>query len=276
MALVTRLGALYAAFVLALLLGGAVIVVNIYDSGSRAVPQWMDAVRPGALSAAHSFLNTQCETCHTPQRGITADTCVLCHANNEALLARQSTAFHATIGDCRGCHVEHQGPLRPVLMNHEVLAAIGEVRAAPSALTLSLSERALSTLRRMAGTPARRADESLDCFSCHSNRNPHQDGSPSGSSGAATSGTVGSLFGRDCAACHVTKTWKIAGYKHPSPRSTECAQCHQAPPSHFMMHFEMVSKMVAGQEHARVEQCFLCHQTDAWNSIKGVGWYKHH
>ncbi len=28
-----------------------------------------------------------------------------------------------------------------------------------------------------------------------------------------------------------------------------------------MMHFEMVSKTVARQEHAQVNQCFLCHRT---------------
>jgi hypothetical protein len=38
----------------------------------------------------------------------------------------------------------------------------------------------------------------------------------------------------------------------------------------------MISMTVAGQPHARVEQCFLCHQTTAWNDIKRVGWYKHH
>ena len=43
-----------------------------------------------------------------------------------------------------------------------------------------------------------------------------------------------------------------------------------------MMHFRMVSAKVAGQPHAAVRQCFLCHQTTAWNDIKGVGWYKHH
>lgn len=272
----SRLGTLYAVVALALLLGGAAIVVNVYDSGSGAAPRWMDAVRPGALSTAHSFLDSQCEACHKPQRGITAASCVLCHASNETLLARQSTTFHATIGDCRGCHVEHQGPKRPVSMDHQILAALGgalSVPAMPS--TASLSDRVLSSLRRLAATPPRRAEDSLDCFSCHSNRNPHHDGSPA-ASGAAASGSVGSLFGRECAACHTAQSWKIDAYKHPSPRSTECAQCHQAPPSHFMMHFEMVSKRVAGQEHARVEQCVLCHQTDAWNSIKGVGWYKHH
>ena len=99
----------------------------------------------------------------------------------------------------------------------------------------------------------------LDCNSCHQNRDPHR-----------------GLMGRECAECHQTNSWKIAGFLHPSPQSQECAQCHQAPPSHYMMHFEMMSKMVAGQMHAKVEQCFMCHQTDSWNNIKGVGWYKHH
>lgn len=43
-----------------------------------------------------------------------------------------------------------------------------------------------------------------------------------------------------------------------------------------MMRFEMMDKGVTGQKNARVEQCFLCHQTDAFNDIKGVGWFKMH
>ena len=41
--------------------------------------------------------------------GVMADKCIVCHANAQALLATQPTAFHATIGVCRGCHVEHLG-----------------------------------------------------------------------------------------------------------------------------------------------------------------------
>lgn len=43
-----------------------------------------------------------------------------------------------------------------------------------------------------------------------------------------------------------------------------------------MEHFSMISMKVAGIEHADVSQCFLCHKTNSWNDIKGVGWYKHH
>jgi hypothetical protein len=43
-----------------------------------------------------------------------------------------------------------------------------------------------------------------------------------------------------------------------------------------MMHFKMISMSIARMEKAEVNQCFLCHQTTAWNDIKGVGYYKHH
>jgi hypothetical protein len=108
----------------------------------------------------------------------------------------------------------------------------------------------------------------LDCKTCHSTKDKH----------------VG-LFGSECASCHATTQWTLAEFQHPSADSVDCAQCHQAPPSHYMMHFDMVSKKVARQEDARVSQCcgvaqvnqcFRCHQSTSWNDIKGVGWYKHH
>jgi len=43
-----------------------------------------------------------------------------------------------------------------------------------------------------------------------------------------------------------------------------------------MEHFRMIDQAICGQPNAKVNQCFLCHQTTAWNDIKGVGFYKHH
>ncbi|MDB5370055.1 MAG: hypothetical protein JWP20_1613, partial [Roseomonas sp.] len=94
---------------------------------------------------------------------------------------------------------------------------------------------------------------SLDCVGCHVNRDRHQ-----------------TLFGSDCQSCHNVDAWTIATFVHPSPSSQDCVQCHQAPPSHYMMHFQMMSQPMAMQPSARVEQCFLCHQTDAWNQIRNV------
>lgn len=210
-----------------------VVPVAVYRSESDAVPAWMAAVRPGPLSQSHAFLSNKCESCHTPNKGVAAAKCITCHASAPELMMKPATAFHANVGECRGCHVEHQGvSKRPIKMDHAVLERVA---------------------RKTGGRPV-----ALDCQSCHVFKDRHQ-----------------KFFGEECATCHVTSTWKIARFLHPSPRSTECAQCHKPPPSHSMMHFKMVSQRVAGQR-APVEQCYACHTTDSWNNIKNVGRYDHH
>ena len=82
---------------------------------------------PGALSRAHRFLEHDCSACHTRIKGPDATSCITCHADNEPLLNTQSTAFHASIKSCGGCHVEHQGlDARPMLMDHTVLVKIAK------------------------------------------------------------------------------------------------------------------------------------------------------
>lgn len=201
---------------------------------------WEEASAPGRLSASHVFLEKDCATCHTPVRGVQSGSCGTCHADNAALLQRQPTAFHADIGTCTGCHLEHQGGVRmPTRMDHALL--VSEVGKAGGLV------------------PSRTGDEALNCANCHATKDRHQ-----------------GFLGPDCAQCHGTEQWKVAGFRHPSPRSPDCAQCHKPPPSHNMGHFPMMSARIARQPGAEVRQCFLCHQTTSWNDIKGAGWVKHH
>jgi hypothetical protein len=236
-----------------ILLAAAALAGGIAAWAARTTPAersaaWHGAVSPGPLSAGHAFLNERCSACHKPNRGVDASNCIVCHANDQNLLQRQPTAFHANIRSCVECHVEHEPAAgRVTRMDHAALARIGARR---------LGNIAARQPARAAMTPD---ESSLNCAVCHANQDRHR-----------------GLFGTDCVQCHGTSAWTIAEYRHPSPTSTSCAQCHQAPPSHYMMHFEMVSMTIAHQEHARVDQCYLCHQTNDWNDIKNVGWYKHH
>jgi hypothetical protein len=210
------------------------------DSVARTL--WRKVVVPGELSRSHAFLANNCAACHTAVKGIEPAQCIACHADNSALLQRQPTAFHARIQTCGDCHVEHQGGARmPTTMEHAALA-----RVRPHEPPASHAH--------MGADPSK-----LNCTSCHATKDRHQ-----------------GFFGKDCAKCHAVTQWSIATFRHPSPRSTECAQCHQAPPSHNMMHFSMMSARIADQPNARVDQCFLCHQTTVWNDIKGVGRIKVH
>lgn len=191
-------------------------------------------VSPGPLSAVHAALEPTCTSCHTPYERIRGAACVRCHALADRLLAQERTRFHAYVGSCVECHVEHAGrDVKPTRMDHDALARL-------------LTER----------TPQLR-DRPLACAGCHGVEDRHR-----------------RTLGEDCARCHATETWLVAGYQHPSPRSRACNRCHAAPPSHFMEHF-MMSRLWAGHDVA-VEQCYACHQPTAWNDIVDRGWIKHH
>ena len=84
------------------------------------------SVNPGALSAAHANLTGDCQACHTPVMGVDTAKCILCHANNDSILQRQPTAFHASVGTCKECHLEHQGlDANLSEMDHSLLTSIG-------------------------------------------------------------------------------------------------------------------------------------------------------
>jgi len=251
----------------------------IYWSRSTGDPQGRNAavnnlqrmVSPGALSAAHTHLENNCSACHTPVKGAEPLNCISCHANETDLLQRQPTAFHADISSCVECHKEHQGlDTRPTQMNHDGLVDIGlrqldgaeagsEQRLAVARLMAYLDQSGTETSPITHNPHISQASATLDCISCHKNDDRHF-----------------GLFGNNCMQCHGTEKWTIPEFLHPSSTSMDCAQCHQAPPSHYMKHFNKISQTVAGKPHARVDQCYTCHQTTSWPDIKNVGWYRHH
>ena len=256
--------------ILLVIAGGAAATLSVLHF-PRAQAAARSAVRPGELSQPHAFLGNNCAACHTPVKGVEAKNCVVCHADNKSLLQRQPSAFHATIGECASCHLEHQGRVpRTTEMDHEALARIAAKKVVRETASPAGTEDRTDVLTWILGqakkpvanpnyphvTPA---EGTLNCAVCHSTKDPHRE-----------------LFGSDCASCHGTTKWTLPEFRHPSPASQSCAQCHQAPPSHYMMHFKMISMSIARMGKAEVSQCFLCHQTTSWNDIKGVGFYKHH
>lgn len=242
------------------------------ESAFKQSVTWQRMTEPGALSAAHAHLENNCAACHTSVKGVEPSNCIVCHANNESLLQRQPTSFHASISSCQECHLEHRGRgQRPTNMEHTALTRIGlrqlKSNIPPDSEGRQLADQLADWVSKSQlnsdGSPPHAhitSEESvLNCASCHSIDDHHF-----------------KLFGQDCAQCHATDRWTIPEFRHPSATSMDCAQCHQAPPSHYMMHFKMISARVAGKPHARVDQCFECHQTTSWNDILGTGWYKHH
>ncbi len=240
------------------------------DKTARAVflpASWQHTVLPGEFSKAHAFLESNCAACHTPNKGVEAKNCIVCHADNKTVLQRQSSAFHADIAACTACHLEHQGRVPSTTkMDHVALAQIGfkQLKNEPQQAGVDVEQ----IKRWLANTTAapqpalthlQPEEALLNCATCHQTKDRHR-----------------GLFGTDCAQCHGTTKWTLPEFRHPSSASQSGAQCHQAPPSHYMMHFQMIDQAICKQPNAKVNQCFLCHQTTSWNDIKGIGFYKHH
>ncbi|MBN8549603.1 MAG: hypothetical protein J0M12_09835 [Deltaproteobacteria bacterium] len=234
---------------------------------------WLVSVKPGELSKYHANLENNCTECHAPNRGVIREQCVTCHAAQTEILKKQNTSFHSSITSCTGCHFEHQGKEASITrMDHTHLALTATEmlkNGTPKSGNVELGVADFFQAARKAyhGIDAA-IEKSLNCSSCHANQDRHR-----------------SLFGSDCSSCHETIKWSLSSFRHPLPTSRDCSQCHQAPPSHYMMHFEMISKKVAstGADQnsgccgsVKVTQCYACHQTTSWNDIKGIGWYKHH
>lgn len=268
----TLRSAFLVAFAVFIVLGGVAYLATghaVWNTRSlTSAANWQRMANPGALSRAHAFLDHNCASCHTPVEGVAAANCIACHAGDLDVLQRQPTAFHSDVGNCVACHQEHRGfDARPTEMDHSALARIGlrQIEANPN--VAGESAQLAAWLRGKGGASASLGPHArltageaiLDCAACHATKDRHF-----------------GLFGTNCASCHATAAWTIAEFRHPSAASLDCAQCHQAPPSHYMEHFHMISMKVAGKPHAKVSECYTCHQTTSWNDIKNVGFYKHH
>lgn len=256
-----------------ILLIASVAVASHFFHSPDSFPNidWESTVSPGDLSAGHAFLEDDCEGCHTPITGVTRENCVMCHANDTHIIQRQPTEFHVDVAQCATCHQEHKGKLASISqMDHEALADIGllmlpdpsvpfdEGEAAQAFLTQLLSDNKMPD-PLFVHPDASSKESLLNCASCHQNDDRHF-----------------GLFGGDCVQCHSTTQWSLPEFSHPSNQSKDCNQCHEAPPSHYMQHFKMISATVAGEHKAKVEECYACHQSTSWNDIKRAGWYKHH
>ncbi|MEH6712980.1 cytochrome c3 family protein [Paraglaciecola polaris] len=260
-------------FWLAMALIAIVALISHFVHSPDSIPDvnWESAVSPGDLSAAHAFMETDCLGCHTPATGVTRDNCVVCHANDTHILQRQPTAFHADVAECASCHKEHKGKLASISqMDHEALVNVGlnmlpdpNVPFDEGTATLAFLESLLANSRKpdpiFVHPDVMPKEALLSCPACHSNDDRHF-----------------GLFGKDCVQCHSTRQWTLPEFIHPSNQSLDCNQCHEAPPSHYMQHFKMISAQVAGELNAKVEECYACHQSTSWNDIKRAGWYKHH
>jgi len=192
-----------------------------------------------------------CHDCHADDiTTFTTDSCSNCHRQMDPVF----TQVHLTTfgPDCLACHdgVDHYGDD----FDHNQFAF---------PLTGKHTEVSCSGCHQNAHTIADLQSASQDCFSCHSQDEPHE-----------------GQFGTDCAACHSTDGWSPASFDHKLSNfpltgahvNVACEGCHTS------RQFQGLSAVCVTCHtepvfHAGLfgTDCAACHSTTAWSPAQFNG-----
>jgi Class III cytochrome C family len=213
---------------------------------------------PGPLGRAHAELDSKCDKCHVPFKGLPNSSCLACHAKTEKRI-QSGVGTHAQYEKdgkkCIACHKDHKGrnhPLSPAVEANFSHAVTGVVLDGKHA--------------------------SVKCASCHK---PNAFGSPTWTGLAANCAGChvdfhkGGLGGK-CEACHATTGWKpsartVAQHKLDMSNKhagLQCVQCHNKGT-------HLTAQSSCGDCHAQQHggtkaPCQTCHNTNDWKSATFV------
>jgi len=245
--------AIFATFVLLLILGLA-----LWRTGGRAE---LSAVayhqRQSGGFASHATFGDDCQRCHEPLVGVTAERCESCHLTISEQRTN-NTGLHGrlTSDDCTLCHTEHQGQEVDLFT-----AAFGQ----------------FTNEHHAALFPLHGAHAELECADCHANE--QFVGTASQCVGCHTEPELHKgLFGTDCGRCHTAEGWQPAqltihtfpldhGGGLPAAGQIPCATCHTATfASYTCAACHAPAEMI--EEHEKedisaveLENCVECHPT---------------
>lgn len=200
-----------------LLLAVVVAVLGVGLTSQAAAQTVIEKlVSPGALSAPHARLESNCQACHQAfDKKAQGQRCLDCHKPVAADLAAH-TGFHGRSrevsgAECRTCHTDHKGRaarivrLDPKTFNH----------AATDYPLRGAHLRVACVTCHAPGARFRQAPTA--CAGCHAKTDPHR-----------------GALGQACADCHTESGWKEVRFDHARTdfpllgahaRAT-CASCH--------------------------------------------------
>ena len=172
-------------------------------------------VSPGPLSKAHQAIESKCDQCHVPFKGVPDGACLSCHTSTATRIADRRGP-HAEFAQkeqrCASCHKDHLGRAHAITP-----APTGrfEHRSTGFILDGKHAGAACASCHKPGPNGPKWAGLPFVCGGCHTD--PHKD-----------------AFGDRCVACHATSTWKPATHtiaEHKLDMTGQhaglaCAKCH--------------------------------------------------
>jgi hypothetical protein len=271
---------------------------------SRRAPAWLllaaplsllagaarGQISPGPLSRRHAALEGagQCLKCHEPGKGVAAGRCLACHTLlRERVAAGKGLHARREYGDCKKCHVDHQGA-------EFELVFWGK----PGRAAFDHGQTGHALLGKHAG---------VSCEACHQPRfNQRKDALSAGAANAA--GTFlglapacqschgdphrGTSFGgRECTRCHGQVAWRpatqfdhtLSGFALTGRHAAvACEACHDASKPRAAGRLAgLVRGRACASCHEDVHRarlgtdCARCHSTGGWRTGQRAAGFDH-
>ncbi len=237
------------------LLGMTFYAASCYVSSANAA-SIESLVMPGPVVSAHSDIEQQCGSCHSPfSQAQQNQLCLTCHEEIAADLKKRS-GFHGKHPDpanteCRSCHVEHKG------RDADIVGLVSD-GFDHNLTNFPLSEGHASQPCASCHTkPGIFRGTGQTCVGCHKTDDPHR-------------GNLGS----DCADCHTATRWSQTTFEHAAAtrfrlngahRDVTCSRCHadqmyaDTPTTCAACH--ALDDIHGGE---RGSQCSNCHTDKSW------------
>jgi hypothetical protein len=223
-------------------------------------------ISPGPLTRAHAKLegSTRCLDCHDSRKGVAPGKCLACHKPlQERISAGRGLHARPEYGDCKTCHVEHQG------VEYEL---VWWGKAGKKAFD-----------HAQTGHPLAGKHATLSCEQCHKTRSYL--GNVTDCASCHKDEHRGQFAGRTCSSCHTEQAWKPAvGFDHAKTAwpltgrhaAVGCDRCHttRRPDPVDAAASYRVFKAVAGKDCASCHEdahrgrlgtaCASCHTASGW------------
>ncbi len=234
-------------------------LVCVAGAAGRAEAQLGQLVSPGPLTAPHAGLEglRNCEKCHEPGKGVTAERCLACHKPIAERIAARRGVHRNVTTDCTKCHVEHtgrDGELRPFdthAFDHARDAGYpldgkhATVAANCAACHKTRSFVALKAACQTCHEDVHKGALGPACETCHWVRAAFKDAMTTFDHAKAAFPLHGAHQRVACEKCHVDRT-TFKGVKFAS-----CADCHRDP-----------------HQNVFGGACARCHGDDSWRTSK--------
>lgn len=205
----------------------------------------------GELSMKHSLLENDCEKCHSPWKGVSAESCSSCHKGKIHHAAKDPAkvdAFNEKQITCLACHEEHKGKRHDLkAVGSGVCRNCHEFKEHPEIKELKKDAAAVKSI--LFPHQLHLENEAFAAVSCDACHLKHEDGER----------FINAKFEKTCVMCH-----ELVKHGRDAEDKKKCPACHLHEKYDSTHRREpVITKALFSHKNHGASQCVDCHEDTA-------------